>query len=55
MFDFMKTSVKKMIMAAVMLGFLLFGYFKIKRYFEIDSCLDKGGKWNYQTCKCEIP
>jgi hypothetical protein len=31
----------------------LFAYPKIQRFFEIDECLDKGGRWNYETAKCE--
>jgi hypothetical protein len=26
--------------------------FKIKRFIEIDSCLDKGGKWDYELNEC---
>jgi hypothetical protein len=26
---------------------------KIKRWLEIDACLDSGGSWNYETNKCE--
>lgn len=26
---------------------------KIDRFFEIDSCLDKGGRWNYEKNICE--
>lgn len=26
---------------------------KVKRWFEIDACLDSGGSWNYETNKCE--
>ena len=30
-----------------------FGYVKVSRYFDIDSCLDKGGRWNYEKQVCE--
>ena len=26
---------------------------KIKELIDIDRCLDSGGKWNYETKKCE--
>lgn len=26
---------------------------KVKRFFKIDSCLDSGGRWNYDTEMCE--
>jgi hypothetical protein len=26
---------------------------KTKRWMQIDSCLDGGGKWNYREHKCE--
>lgn len=29
-------------------------YPKIKQFFKVDSCLDKGGRWNYETNKCEF-
>lgn len=32
---------------------LIFGAIWIKRFFQIDSCLDCGGKWNYELNKCE--
>jgi hypothetical protein len=31
----------------VVLGFIVF------RFFEIDTCLDGGGKWNYDKCECD--
>jgi len=30
---------------------LFIGGFAIKRFLEIDSCLDSGGSWNYDTNK----
>lgn len=32
---------------------LIFGVKWIIKYNRIDSCLDKGGKWNYELKKCE--
>jgi hypothetical protein len=28
---------------------------KIKEFIEIDSCLDNGGKWQYETSNCYNP
>lgn len=27
---------------------------KIDEFFQVDGCLDKGGRWNYETKKCEF-
>jgi hypothetical protein len=32
----------------------IFSFFKIKRFIEIDNCLDHGGNWNYQLNSCEF-
>ena len=32
---------------------LFFGTIWMKKYFAIDKCLDKGGKWNYELNSCE--
>ena len=32
---------------------LIFGFIYTKRFFQIDSCLDCGGKWDYELNKCE--
>lgn len=29
-------------------------YPKIDQFFKVDSCLDKGGRWNYETKECEF-
>jgi membrane protein CcdC involved in cytochrome C biogenesis len=31
---------------------ILFLAFKTFRFFQIDSCLDSGGNWNYSTNEC---
>ncbi|MEO1054965.1 MAG: hypothetical protein AAFX87_30305 [Bacteroidota bacterium] len=36
----------------VLAGFI--GYPRIKQFFEIESCLDKGGRWNYELGSCEF-
>lgn len=48
---------RKQIIIIVTLGIILlsiFGINKIIRLFQIDSCLDKGGRWNYELNVCEI-
>ncbi len=42
----------------LILGLLLiftgfWAYPKINHFFKIDRCLDRGGKWNYETNECE--
>ncbi|NOU60431.1 hypothetical protein [Marinifilum caeruleilacunae] len=40
----------------VLVGVLLFifGFVpRVKRFFEIDKCLDRGGRWNYEKNICE--
>ena len=32
---------------------LIFGTKWIYRFFQIDSCLDRGGRWNYELNECE--
>jgi hypothetical protein len=32
----------------------IWAYPKIDQFFKVDSCLDKGGRWNYETNKCEF-
>ena len=31
---------------------VIFGYW-LKGFLKIDSCLDRGGRWNYDTATCE--
>ena len=40
--------------AAILLIMLLvlFLGFKLFRFFQIDSCLDAGGKWDYEKNEC---
>lgn len=32
----------------------IWAYPKIDQFFKVDSCLDKGGSWNYETQECEF-
>jgi hypothetical protein len=44
----------KIVLLIVGIGLLLiFGVKRIIQFVRIDSCLDKGGKWNYDLKKCE--
>ncbi|SHN79068.1 hypothetical protein SAMN05444395_11529 [Flavobacterium fryxellicola] len=36
----------------ILLLFILFVAFKTYRFFQIDSCLDSGGKWDYKKNEC---
>jgi len=47
---------RKLIIGTLILGtitILIFGIIWINRFFAIDSCLDSGGRWNYELNKCE--
>ena len=46
-------NVKKGIIVIGIIAILIFVILKINRSYQIDSCLDKGGKWNYDLKKCE--
>lgn len=35
------------------IGIVLFSVPHLKKFIEIDSCLDHGGKWNYSNHRCE--
>jgi hypothetical protein len=48
---------RKLIIIFVLSGIILvsvYGIFKIARFLQIDSCLDKGGRWNYELKECEF-
>lgn len=48
---------KKLIILILGLFLILTGiwaYPKIDEFFKVDSCLDKGGRWNYETKECEF-
>jgi hypothetical protein len=49
----MKRKIIKGIILALLALVIVIGFFKIKRFFEIDKCLDAGGRWNYETNQCE--
>lgn len=38
----------------LIMGIVLGSLPHCSRWFEIDTCLDRGGRWNYQTNQCEF-
>jgi len=47
---------RKLIIILLILGIiiaLIIGINWTKRFFQIDSCLDSGGRWNYELNECE--
>lgn len=46
-------SKKKLIVSILITIILIISLFEIKRFIQIDKCLDKGGRWNYEMNKCE--
>jgi len=43
----------RLVLSALILTLVvIFGYL-LKGFLEIDSCLDRGGRWNYETGTCE--
>jgi hypothetical protein len=49
----MKRIFRLLVVFTVIAGFLVFGFLKVKRWLEIDACLDSGGSWNYKENRCE--
>ena len=49
-----KRTIKILIIGLLTITGLTFGYFKVDTFFKVDSCLDRGGRWNYQTDECEF-
>jgi hypothetical protein len=48
-----RKTVKILVITFVLIALTGFGYLKMTHFFEIDSCLDKGGRWNYEKQLCE--
>lgn len=44
---------KKRVLFAIILALLILAAFYVKHWFEIDKCLDNGGRWNYSADICE--
>ncbi|WP_166642746.1 hypothetical protein [Methylocaldum gracile] len=46
-------SLRKIIILAVVLILLMAGGIWLRKQLQIDSCLDAGGRWNYEEGVCE--
>src|SRR5258707_627039 len=44
---------KILLIGLLTVGVLSFGYYKVDKFLKVDSCLDNGGQWNYETGECE--
>lgn len=44
--------VKKMLLIGVIVSLILIGIW-LKREFDMDRCLDRGGQWNFKAGVCE--
>lgn len=49
-----RKTIKILGITILLLTLTSFGYFELRRFFDIDSCLDRGGRWNYEEKKCEF-
>ena len=45
---------KSVIWIIVAVALLMVGGYWLRRNLQIDSCLDNGGRWNYQQSSCEF-
>jgi len=48
---------KVLIISLTIIGFAIIAFYAMnwfKEFMVIDSCLDKGGRWNYELGKCEF-
>ena len=43
---------KKSLLFAILVLILVFVGSKVEHFFQIDSCLDMGGKWDYTNNVC---
>jgi len=41
------------LLSATLLLFVVWGYFLWLEMDAVDDCLDRGGRWNYETKECE--
>jgi len=49
----MRGKMYLIILLTALTTLLAYIYLKKSNFFEIDACLDCGGRWNYQTEKCD--
>lgn len=48
-----RTQIVRSILIVGIIGLSIYGIGKMIRFFQIDACLDKGGRWNYELNVCE--
>lgn len=48
-----KQTIIRIGLTIIIAAVTIFGVTKIKRSLQIDRCLDGGGRWNYETNRCE--
>lgn len=46
-------SVKKIALGVLMIVLVVALVYWARNYLQIDSCLDQGGRWNYEKSVCE--
>ena len=49
----MNDRVRKLISRVVIVLVVLLAAYVLWDYMVVDSCLDRGGRWNYSAFKCE--
>lgn len=49
----MRGKMYLIILLVALITLLAYAYLKKSNFFEIDTCLDCGGRWNYATEQCE--
>ena len=42
-----------LVVTILLIGLTFYGFNKVKVFFAIDSCLDKGERWNHELERCE--
>ena len=42
---------KTILVIVVLIALIAFGFW-VKRFWDIDTCLDKGGRWDYERGEC---
>jgi len=49
------TNRRRLLVALLLIGaaLLVWSFIAMRRYWAIDECLDRGGRWNYTTNLCE--
>ena len=48
-----RSKVKVIFGVSITIILLTVIYVKVNRFIEIDSCLDNGGRWNYEQEQCD--